>query len=86
MARRIEGVRGTWYMHIDNEPSDGPIWRGRTTLLSPFDQLIHHRPRTEALFDFRYRMEIYVPKAKRQYGYLCFPYWMEIDWSAESIR
>jgi uncharacterized protein YcaQ len=73
MARRIEGVRGTWYMHIDNEPSDGPIWRGRTTLLSPFDQLIHHRPRTEALFDFRYRMEIYVPKAKRQYGYFVLP-------------
>jgi uncharacterized protein YcaQ len=73
MARPIEGVRGTWYTHIDNEPSDGAGWRGRTTLLSPFDQLIHHRPRTEALFDFRYRMEIYVPRAKRQYGYFVLP-------------
>jgi uncharacterized protein len=71
-SRRIEAVHGTWYTHIDNE-SFGDAWQGRTTLLSPFDQLIHHRPRTEALFDFRYRMEIYVPRAKRQYGYFVLP-------------
>jgi uncharacterized protein len=66
----VEGLRGRWVTHRDL--LDAPF-RGRTTLLSPFDDLISDRERTERLFDFRFRLEIYVPKAKREYGYFVLP-------------
>jgi uncharacterized protein YcaQ len=48
-------------------------WRPRTTLLSPFDNLICDRDRTERLWGFAYRNEIYVPKQKRRFGSYVLP-------------
>ncbi len=45
----------------------------RTTLLSPFDALVYDRERTERLFGFRYKLEMYVPKAERQFGHFVLP-------------
>lgn len=76
----LDGLRtlpGRWYVSSDAlallERLRKGAWRPRTTLLSPFDTFINDRERTEELFGFRFRLEIYVPKGKRQYGYFVMP-------------
>lgn len=68
---------GTWYIHRDDLPLldhlEGNGWQPRTTLLSPFDNLICDRPRTRLMFEFDFAIEIYVPAARRKYGYYALP-------------
>jgi uncharacterized protein YcaQ len=66
----VDGLRGRWVAHRDLLDTG---FRGRTVALSPFDDLVSDRDRTERLFDMRFRLEIYTPKAKREFGYFVLP-------------
>ncbi|RVH88781.1 DNA glycosylase AlkZ-like family protein, partial [Sinorhizobium meliloti] len=52
---------------------DIPDPPARVRVLSPFDPLLRDRNRAERLFDFFYRIEVFVPEPKREYGYYVFP-------------
>ena len=71
---KIEVADNTYYaLPASLELINKPLARSKLKILSPFDNLLIQRKRMKTLFSFDYKMECYVPEAKRQYGYFSLP-------------
>lgn len=75
---QIEGTEGQWrkalaWPDFATRAAEAPEAPRRLRILSPFDPALRDRGRTEFLFGFRYRIEVFVPEAQRRYGYYVFP-------------
>ena len=67
----LEGHREPWYQA--NQTKAASV-SNIATILSPFDPLVWNRKRNVKLFDFDYKIEIYLPEKKRRYGYYVLPF------------
>jgi hypothetical protein len=72
----VEGVSDQCFMHPEARV---PRSTAARALLNPFDPMVWFRLRTEQIYDFHYRIEIYTPEPKRQYGYYVFPFLLGDD-------